>query len=217
AACKLPGGEEGKHHHRDLDHDRLKHAFGRTIHNDAENTARRREAVKHRRTQNPLWTPAKECHRTRNRTCEEEGAYIGTQRIATDIRERPDAKRFTHFHRRYQCRCPCNKREKPHQKGRDTSNPDHVPSPLFHGPFGKKTGDAHLERRPSVSSSLCSGSEVLDDLFHHLLRIAEEHHGVVTEEEFVLHTRIARAHAALDEENGLRLFNVENRHAIDRA
>src|SRR5678815_188774 len=45
-------------------------------------------------------------------------------------------------------------------------------------------------------------SERLDDPFHDLLGVAEQHHGVVAEEELVLDAGVARAHAALDEQHG---------------
>jgi hypothetical protein len=50
----------------------------------------------------------------------------------------------------------------------------------------------------------------------HLLGVAEQHHGVVAEEQLVLDPRVARAHAALDEEHRARLLDVEDRHAEDR-
>ena len=56
----------------------------------------------------------------------------------------------------------------------------------------------------------------LDDGFDHLLGVGEEHEGIVLEEQLVLDAGIARAHAALDEENGFGLLDVEDRHAEDR-
>jgi hypothetical protein len=50
----------------------------------------------------------------------------------------------------------------------------------------------------------------------HLLGVAEQHHGVVAEEQLVLDAGIARGHAALDEQHGLGLFHVQHRHAVDR-
>src|SRR5271166_635622 len=55
----------------------------------------------------------------------------------------------------------------------------------------------------------------LDDGVGHLLGVAEQHHRVVAEEELVLNAGVARAHAALDEEDRLRLVDVEDRHAVD--
>ena len=50
----------------------------------------------------------------------------------------------------------------------------------------------------------------------HLLGVAEQHHRVVAEEQLVLDAGVARAHAALDEQHGLGLLDVEDRHAEDR-
>src|SRR5215470_11937729 len=69
--------------------------------------------------------------------------------------------------------------------------------------------------RPRKPRSIAS-TQRLDDLFGHLLGVAEQHHRVVAEEQLVLDAGIARAHAALDEEHGLRLLDVEDRHAEDR-
>src|SRR3954453_15023296 len=59
-------------------------------------------------------------------------------------------------------------------------------------------------------------SERLEDLVDDLLGVAEQHHGVVAEEQLVLHAGVARAHAALDEQHRLRPVDVEDRHAEDR-
>src|SRR3954453_6587532 len=61
-----------------------------------------------------------------------------------------------------------------------------------------------------------SASQRLQDVIHHLLGVIEQHHGVVAEEPFVLDAGVARAHPALDEQNGLRPVNVQDRHAEDR-
>src|SRR5690242_2493152 len=47
-----------------------------------------------------------------------------------------------------------------------------------------------LERSPAMAARIAKrrgSAQRLDDLFGHLLGVAEEHHGVVAEEEFVLH------------------------------
>jgi hypothetical protein len=59
--------------------------------------------------------------------------------------------------------------------------------------------------------------EPLHDPLDHLLGVAEQHHGVVAEEQLVLDAGIAAAHAALDEQHGAGLFDVQDRHAVDRA
>ena len=64
-------------------------------------------------------------------------------------------------------------------------------------------------RRPSVQR--------LDDLLAHLLGVAEQHHGVVGEEQRVIDARITRRHAAFDEQHRARLFHVQDRHPGDRA
>ena len=56
-----------------------------------------------------------------------------------------------------------------------------------------------------------------NDMLDHLFRFAEQHHRVVAEEEFVLYTGIARAHAALDEQNSTGLLDIQNRHTENRA
>src|SRR5262245_15415557 len=58
--------------------------------------------------------------------------------------------------------------------------------------------------------------EVLQDRVDDLLAVAEQHHGVVREVALVLDTGLAGAHAAFDEEDRLRLLDVEDRHAEDR-
>ena len=55
----------------------------------------------------------------------------------------------------------------------------------------------------------------LDDILGDL-GVAEEHHGVVAEEQLVLDACITGSHAALDEEHGACIPDVENRHAVDR-
>src|SRR5579884_250473 len=56
----------------------------------------------------------------------------------------------------------------------------------------------------------------LQNALDHFLGIAEKHHCVRLEEELVLDPRIARTHAAFDEEHGLGFLDVEDRHAVDR-
>src|SRR5215213_7897773 len=70
------------------------------------------------------------------------------------------------------------------------------------------TAMRNLQRRRRAIGRPADGprpSERLDDLFGHLLRVAEEHHRVVAEEQLVLDPGIAGAHAALDEQHGLGL------------
>ena len=55
-----------------------------------------------------------------------------------------------------------------------------------------------------------------DDLFRHLLGVAEQHHRVVAIEQRVVDAGIARRHAALDEHHGVGLPHFEHRHAVDR-
>jgi len=54
----------------------------------------------------------------------------------------------------------------------------------------------------------------LHQLGDHVLGVAEEHAGVVPVEELVLDPREALPPAALDDEDVLRLINVEDRHPI---
>src|SRR5205814_9398449 len=68
-------------------------------------------------------------------------------------------------------------------------------------------------RRPLAGSA---SAQCLDDLFRHLLGVAEEHHGVVAEEQLVLDAGIARTHATLHEQYRLSLLDIEDRHAEDR-
>lgn len=56
----------------------------------------------------------------------------------------------------------------------------------------------------------------LINVFNHLLRIREQHQRIVFEEELVLDARITGAHAALDEQDGLGFFDIEDRHAENR-
>src|SRR5262249_32920440 len=75
---------------------------------------------------------------------------------------------------------------------------------------------------PGVAAA-CAGSlmrgalERLHDVLAHHLGIGEEHHRVVAEEQLVVDAGIARGHAALHEQHGLGLLDVEDRHAVDRA
>jgi hypothetical protein len=48
----------------------------------------------------------------------------------------------------------------------------------------------------------------LDDFFGHFLGASEEHHGVVAEEQFVIHAGIACRHAAFDEQYMVQISNV---------
>src|ERR1700690_4023583 len=73
------------------------------------------------------------------------------------------------------------------------------------------------------NSSLFSGKfsgvlmvQRLDDFFRHLLGVGKQHHGVVAEEQLILHPGITTAHAALDEQHGLGLFHIQDRHAENR-
>ena len=59
-------------------------------------------------------------------------------------------------------------------------------------------------------------SQRLEDVVDDLLGVAEQHHGVVAEEQLVLHARIARTHAALDEQHRLGPVHVQDRHAENR-
>ncbi len=59
-------------------------------------------------------------------------------------------------------------------------------------------------------------SHPLDDLFRHLLGVAEQHHRVVAPEQRVVDAGIARRHAALDEHHRVGLPHFEHRHAVDR-
>mmetsp|Transcript_14374 Transcript_14374/g.18517 ORF Transcript_14374/g.18517 Transcript_14374/m.18517 type:complete len:253 (-) Transcript_14374:832-1590(-) len=57
--------------------------------------------------------------------------------------------------------------------------------------------------------------ERLDDILDHLLRVRQQHHCVVAEEQLVLDASIAGPHRAFDEQNRPSIFDVEHRHAID--
>src|SRR5213083_2327524 len=57
----------------------------------------------------------------------------------------------------------------------------------------------------------------LDHVLDDLLRIAEHHHGLLHVEERVVEAGIAGGHAALVDDDGARLGDVEDRHAVDRA
>src|SRR6478735_9721499 len=59
-------------------------------------------------------------------------------------------------------------------------------------------------------------SESLDDVLDALLGIAEEHGGVVAEEERVLDAGVARVHRALEHDDVLRVPHLQHRHAGDR-
>ena len=56
----------------------------------------------------------------------------------------------------------------------------------------------------------------LDDILGHLLGVAEQHHRAVLVEQRVVDAGIAGAERALDEQAGLGLVDVEDRHAVDR-
>ena len=58
--------------------------------------------------------------------------------------------------------------------------------------------------------------ERLDDIFAHLLGVAEQHHRVVAVEQLVVDAGVARGHRALDEEHGLGTLDLEDRHAVYR-
>src|SRR3546814_19202368 len=59
-------------------------------------------------------------------------------------------------------------------------------------------------------------AERLDDIVGHFLGVAEQHHRLIHVEEVVVDPGIAdAAHRALHEQHSLRLFDVEDGHAID--
>ena len=67
-------------------------------------------------------------------------------------------------------------------------------------------------------SYLCGDSiHGLDHVFNDFLRIAEDHHGLVHVEEFVVQACIACRHGTLVHNNRLGLVGLQNRHAINRA
>src|ERR1700733_5593149 len=49
------------------------------------------------------------------------------------------------------------------------------------------------------------------------LRVSEQHQVVIQIIEWVIDARETRAHAALDDHYGVRLIDIENGHAVDRA
>src|SRR5580692_239619 len=69
------------------------------------------------------------------------------------------------------------------------------------------------ENRPASARVL---AQRLHDFFGHLLRIGEQHHRVVAEEQLVLDARVTGTHAALDEQHRLGFLHIEDRHAENR-
>ena len=59
--------------------------------------------------------------------------------------------------------------------------------------------------------------ETRNDPSDGVLGVAEDHHGVVTAVELVVYARETGIHAALEDHDGAGIFDVEDRHAVDRA
>jgi len=81
APAEGPGGEDGKHHHREFDDERRCDAFRRTIDGNADKTAEKGETVKRRRPEQPVRTAAEKCQSARERAGKKERTDIGAKRI----------------------------------------------------------------------------------------------------------------------------------------
>src|SRR5688572_8983113 len=73
-------------------------------------------------------------------------------------------------------------------------------------------GSPQLPIRPDPAPS-----EGPEDVLHALARVPEQHAAVLPEEQWVLHTGVARRHGALEHDDVLGLPDLEHRHAGDRA
>jgi glutathione S-transferase len=72
------------------------------------------------------------------------------------------------------------------------------------------------ELRGGTRKTCESGSQRLDDLFRHLLGVAEQHHGVVAIEQRVVDPGVAGGQRALGKHHRAGLPYFQNRHAVDR-
>src|SRR6058998_1420877 len=77
--------------------------------------------------------------------------------------------------------------------------------------LGARDPEARQHHWQEHSELLDGGGELLDRVFG----VAEEHHGLRVQEQRVLDSGEAGVHAALEDDDLLRLIDVQDRHAVD--
>src|SRR6266571_4046930 len=98
-----------------------------------------------------------------------------------------------------------------------TVMPTRIPGPPL-GPFPSGYSSLQSSRFSRLSENRASQLFYLaDELVDRLLGVPEQHHGLGLVVEVVLDPGEARVHAALEDDDVLRLVHVQDRHAVDGA